>query len=129
MTAPSALSDGSHTFRVYAVDNSSNQNKGSITQLNFTIDANAPSVPSGLTPIGGKKTTDSTPLFDWSTSSDGTGSGILSYELKVQSDNLIAIDRLHKPSVISSNYTPTSSEALPIERMKWRVRARDRGPS
>ncbi len=115
------LADGSHTFRVFAVDDSANANWGPTTSLSFTIDANAPSVPALIGPSG--NVTTNRPTFSWNPSSDGTGSGVKQYELLVQSD-VIGADKL-RTYVSGTSYTPNSSETLPYEGLNWYVRAED----
>ena len=121
-TAPT-LSDGEHTFRVFAVDDSAHFNAGPISSVTFTIDGNNPSLPRLVKPIG-EEVTDGNPLFEWSPSSDGAGSGVASYILQVRSDVLGRV-KLLKTVLTGTSYTPTGVETLPEERLKWRVRAID----
>ncbi len=121
----SGLADSSNWyFHVRYKDTSDNLASSTAHYGPFKIDRSEPSKPTLLTPIGDIAISDNTPRLDWTSSSDGSGSGVRYYELVVESDTW-GINKIHKTTLTSSQYTPTSSEALPNERLKWRVRTQD----
>ncbi len=80
------LSEGTHTFRVCAVDNAGNQ--GETTELSVVIDLTPPSLIAGLVMADDTgcdredgRTADSTPIFSWEAASDEHG--IWKYEYGV----------------------------------------------
>ncbi|MDF1553747.1 MAG: hypothetical protein P1P84_11825, partial [Deferrisomatales bacterium] len=113
--------DGTHTFYVCAIDDSPQQNVGPVSSHTFSVDGNAPSVPQLLSPGSGNTVYDQTPYFDWSTSSDGSGSGIGRYDIEIYDGDLSWGDIA--ASTTASQYTPT--ENIPYDTVYWRVKAID----
>jgi len=116
-------SDGSYRFYVRAVD--LYDNPSSDKYLQFIVDSTAPNPPSLITPGTNTRTKDSTPYFDWSCSDNSGGSGIWKYDLVVE--NPWNWNVLEKTGLTSSDYTPSSSEALGAggANYHWRVLSYD----
>jgi len=114
----STLSEGSHTFQVYAVDTGGQS--GPTNSLTFSIDNQAPTTPALLGPTHGATTNDQTPTFSWSASSDA-GSGIAYYEIEVYDWELDWGDI--KTTTTATSYTPTSD--IPYDTVYWTVKAVD----
>ena len=77
-------------------------------------DAQAPSVPTLVSPADGTTTDDTTPTFDWFDVTDPSG---VTYTLE--------IGTLTKTGLTTSTYTLTSGEALSDGNYSWHVRAVD----
>lgn len=75
-----ALADGSHTFKVRAVDQLAN--KSASGSLDFIVDTTPPTTPSNITKAS--EDTDNTPNFTWDAASDAT-SGVASYQVRIDS--------------------------------------------
>lgn len=123
-TPDSNLSDGNYKFRVQAKDAPGNWGDWS-GYVYFTVDNVDPSVPSLSSPSNNARTTDRTPNFDWSNSTEN-GSGIYRYELLVETDAL-GYDRINE-EIASSYYNTLSSQALDAggDGYDWRVRVEDK---
>ena len=83
-------------------------------------DTTPPSIPSLSAPSNGSSTTDRTPYFDWSNSTD-SGSGVSHYEIGIYDKDITWGDISDTAS--SSNYTP--SQNIEYDRIYWKVRAVD----
>ena len=110
-----ALSEGSHTWQVLAVDAVGNARQS--TSRSFTGDATHPEPFSNLAPADGSRFSEPNPTLQWTASSD-TGSGLGGYR--------VVIDGAHispdlPPTAIS--YTPSTD--LPDGTHSWQVQAFD----
>jgi PGF-pre-PGF domain-containing protein len=104
--------DGSYYWKVVAI-NQEGENESVV--WSFTVDTQAPSAPTLVSPTDGTTTDDTTPTFDWSDVTDPSG---VTYTLEI-------IGRLTKTGLTTSTYTLTSGEALSDGDYSWRVRAID----
>ena len=113
------LPDRLYYWRVRAVDAAGNASAWA-SPWTFRVDTAAPAVPTLLTPIDGKVTSDSTPWLDWSTVTDATA---VHYQLQVDD----SADCLSP--VVSKTWLNGSSwsvdPVLPDGVYYWRVRAVD----
>ena len=111
----SGLADGSYYWRVITEDYAGNVVFSAIRY--FTLDTQAPLVPTLVSPDEGESVSDTTPYLDWFTSAGGT------VEYQVQVDTSLAFSSLVvNDTTASTDYTtPTLSE----DTYFWRVRARD----
>ena len=84
------------------------------------VDTTPPSRPSLQTPSNGSSTSDQTPYFNWTSSSD-SGSGVSHYEVEIYDKDWNWGDI--STTRTSSNYTPSSN--IPHDRIYWKIRAVD----
>ncbi len=106
---------GSHTFGVRAVDNSGNLSGES--SLGFTVDTQAPGLPTLLSPANGAQLTDTTPFLDWS-----DASGAYRYNLKYETS--LPFDEITVTDLSASSYQIPNALDNNIT-YYWRVEAAD----
>ncbi|MFQ5616688.1 MAG: LamG-like jellyroll fold domain-containing protein [Anaerolineales bacterium] len=113
------MSDGTYYWRVRGHNTSGGCNVyGSWSNAwSVAIDVTPPSVPNPSSPSNGSTTNDSTPTFDWTSSSGAT-----QYQLQVDNNSNFSSPEINDTTT-SSIYTPGSS--LSDGTYYWRVRARD----
>ncbi|MBU4032389.1 MAG: hypothetical protein KKH41_03420 [Candidatus Thermoplasmatota archaeon] len=117
-----SLSDGIYYLRAVIDDD---MIEVSTALVIVTIDNNVPTTPSLSSPANGAITTDATPTFDWSGSTDSY-SGIWQYRIVVDDNSgftSIDYDWAISGTPPSSTYTPTSNMANGY--WYWTVCARD----
>lgn len=119
-SAAQTLPSGSYYWRVTAIDENADPsltvtaNSGSIA---FRIDITPPSVPVGF--VGPGATNDTTPLTNWSPSSDNVGLGTPAYRVQLDNNSdFSSIDGTFTTS--NSNYTFST----PLTAGTWYVRVR-----
>jgi hypothetical protein len=112
---------GTTWVRAEMYDNSGNWVQAQRWQVTVVIpDTTAPTTPTLQTPSNGGSTSDQTPDFNWTDSSD-SGSGVSHYEIEIYDKDISWGDISETPS--SSKYTPSSN--IPYDRIYWKVRAVD----
>lgn len=116
----SGLSDGTWYLHVRAVDKAENWADGALHCGPFIIDRTPPSIPTLQTPANGSSTSDQTPYFNWTDSSD-SGSGVKNYNIEIYDWDVTWGDI--SATTISSDYTPTQN--IPYDKIYWKVRATD----
>jgi M6 family metalloprotease-like protein len=90
-------------------------NSGSIMTADLTV-ANAPAIPTLVTPINGGYTNNRRPLFDFSDSPGAT-----KYHIQVDDSTDFAFPVINDNNVLASQFTPPGN--LSDHRYYWRVRA------
>ncbi len=118
-THADALTEGTWYFRVKATDSVGNESNWSATG-SVLIDTTAPSIPG--TPTTTSPTSDTTPEWTWSASTDG-GSGLTdpAYTIEWSDDNFTTISG----STTNSSTTYTHGVALADGSWSFRARATD----
>ncbi|MFH1347287.1 MAG: right-handed parallel beta-helix repeat-containing protein [Candidatus Margulisiibacteriota bacterium] len=111
-----SVGDGSKT--VYYKVRDAAQNESSTLEATITLDTTVPSAPTLGSPTNGATTSDNTPLFTWTASTDNL-SGIASYEIKLDSE-LITQDATAAPSYQRPAVTPLAESSH-----TWQVKAKD----
>ncbi len=110
-----ATSDGDWYVHIATVDSVGNWSGG--TSLGpFRIDTTAPSVPAGLSPVGGTYTNDDPPTLSWEASTDVGGSG-----LRPTDTYRYVVDGGSSGYTGNLEYHPFLAEGA----YTWKVRARD----
>ena len=94
---PSTLSDGAHTFYVRATDRAGNTD-ASPASYTWTVDGTAPSVSIDSHPAASDNHT--TPSFDFS-ADDGTGTGVASFQCKMDTGSYGACTSPYTSSTLS----------------------------
>gem|GEM_PF-2691852 len=115
---PSALAANWHTWKVKAFDRAGNNT--STTTWSFRVDAANPSAFNLITPANNTITSDATPTFQWSASSDN-GSGLWGYEIFIS-------DSIGENYYIPGNqttFTPSPDSGLYQGIGSWYIRAYD----
>jgi 6-phosphogluconolactonase (cycloisomerase 2 family) len=112
---PLPLSDGTHTWKVRAVDGAGNELLTSARS--FTIDASPPVAARPAAPVGDAVVGTARPRLDWQPALDG-GSGVASYDVIV--DDAVQASGLGPESV-----SWTAAADLADGRHTWAVRAID----
>ena len=118
-TVSTSLPDSVYYWRARAVDADGNASAWTATWT-FMIDTAVPPVPSLLTPVTGKVTSDSTPWLDWSTVTDATA---VHYQLQVDDSADFSSPVVSKTWLNGSSWT--LDMALPDGVYRWHVRAMD----
>jgi len=116
ITPATALPDGTYSWYVRALDKAANA-RNSTTQRSFTVDTVAPAAPVLSGPAQDVVTQDASPVFSWSASSDGSGTGVASYEL--------VVDGTVRATVGSGTLATVPATPLGEGQHVWAVRARD----
>lgn len=116
----SALSDGSHSFELRAVDKHGNE--GVSSSLTFLVDTTAPPKTWPLSPVSWSCTDDTTPSFEWGGVSDPSG---VSYRLQVDNDTDFSSPCVNMHGARNAEYTLTEHLALADGEYYWRVCAVD----
>lgn len=108
-----AIADGSHTFKIRAVDNLAK--KSASASLTFIVDTTAPTTPGNVT-----RTTaddDTTPTFTWDAATDTT-SGVASYQVRIDSGDFSDIGN-------ATTFTVADADALSAGSHTFEVKAVD----
>jgi len=87
----------------------------------FTVDTQAASATSTITPEDGLATNTTTPTFDWTAIADESG---VKYSFDVDNDADFSSPLVSKSKLYSLSYTLTAEEALPNGNYYWRVMQR-----
>jgi len=114
LSAGQALSQGTHSWYVIALDGLSNS-RSSTSTWNVSIDITPPASFSLSSPSNGETVANLTPTFSWQVSSDG-GSGLAEYELWIDGVR-------NRDNLSSTSTTPASS--LSEGSHTWYVKAID----
>ncbi len=116
---PTGYDDGTYFWRVSARDVFENETDFSATD-NFTLDTQSPSIPDLISPPNDSATTDHTPTFDWTDSTDLSN---FTYQLVVDDDPDCLSPVIDNSELTASTYTPGSN--LSDDNYYWKVRAED----
>lgn len=108
-----ALADGSHTFKVRAVDQLAN--RSSSGSLDFIVDTTLPTTPSNITRTSADA--DNTPTFTWDAASDAT-SGVASYQVRIDSGDFSDVGNV-------TTFTVADDDALADGSHTFEVKAVD----
>ncbi|MCP4593912.1 MAG: hypothetical protein GY842_24520 [bacterium] len=122
-----ALSDSSHWyFHIRYKDTSGNLASGTAHYGPFKIDRTPPGLPAHQSPPNNGTVNTLRPMLTWSAASDGSGSGVVNYHLKVYEDWGVYWDKVDKNVGNVTTYTLTSSESLQWDKQYgWRLYAID----
>ena len=110
-----SLSAGDGTKTIYCKGRDAASNESNTVSTTILLDRIGPTIESLVAPQTGATTSDATPTFVWQTGSD-EGSGVISYEVTINSTPITAITTL-------PTYTPTASLSIGVH--TWEVRALD----
>ncbi|MFC1926574.1 hypothetical protein ACFLWV_02360 [Chloroflexota bacterium] len=113
------LPDGTHYWKVKAVDGAGNPSVSSVT-WSLTIDTTSPPTPALVSPADGVFTMNSTPALDWSNVSDPSG---VTYNLQVATDAEFTSIVLDETGLVDSFFDILVP--LPDDTYYWRVEAVD----
>jgi len=105
-----ALADGSHTFKVRAVDQLANRSTSG--GLDFIVDTTLPTTPSNITRTSADA--DSTPTFTWDAASDAT-SGIASYQVRIDSGDFSDVGNVTTFTVADDDALADGSHTLEVK--------------
>jgi hypothetical protein len=117
LTGGEALSDGTCSWRVRAVDGAGNPS-GWSSVWTLLIDTASPA-PSLVSPANGTITNVSTQTFVWNSVTDPSGA---TYRIQVDNDPDFSTPEVDVADLADNKYT---SSALADENYSWRVRAKD----
>ena len=124
-TTSSALSDGIWYLHVRVVDKVGNWSSGALHCGPFKIDRTNPGLPTIVSPPNNSTVMTIRPTLSWSAASDGSGSGVTKYHLKVFQNWGVYWDIVDK-DVTGTSYTLNESEALQWgQNYGWRIYAID----
>jgi PKD domain len=126
-----SLGSKSHTYadgpNDYTVTVTVSDNYGDSDSDSFSVHVNnvAPSTPNLVSPADNATTSDATPAFDWSDSTDPAGSNdTITYTIQVDDSGCsFASPEINESGLSSSGFTPAADLADGI--YCWRVRATD----
>ena len=105
-----ALADGSHTFKVRAVDQLANRSTSG--SLDFIVDTTLPTTPSNITRTSADA--DSTPTFTWDAASDAT-SGVASYQVRIDSGDFSDVGNVTTFTVADDDALADGSHTLEVK--------------
>jgi hypothetical protein len=99
-------------------------NYGGTDTVKITIQTvnTPPTTPTPQEPAHQTQTSDTTPFFDWSQSTDGQGDAI-TYELKVDDNSNFGSPEIHETGLSQTSHTPGNE--LSLGTYYWKVRASD----
>jgi hypothetical protein len=116
------LSEVWHTLYVIGGNDAGWQSQDSATEASWGVDMTAPPAPTLISPIGGVRISDTTPIFNWTAVTDPRG---VTYSLQIDDNADFSSTVLDKTGLTNNVYTLLDADALQLGGYHWRVKAVD----
>jgi hypothetical protein len=116
----SGLSEVLHTL--YVIGGNAAEWQDFPTEASWGVDMTAPPAPTLISPVGGTRISDTTPIFNWGPVSDPRG---VTYQLQIDDNADFSSTVVDETGLTNAVYTLPDGDALQLGGYHWRVKAVD----